>query len=110
MAAKKFPHIPMLIGSTTDEYTILIPTDFNITTDTQLLGLFQHQYVSVPKATIQQLMDFFPLADNPNSGPPGSGVQWSRTVNIVNRLQAFCPFFHQAVDIASVAAVWKCEF
>jgi len=109
MAARKFVSLPMMLGTTTDEFTEIIPTNFNISSDAQILSLFKENFVSVSAPTLEYLMSLFPLSQFPNEGPPGSGIEWSRVVDILNNLLMFCESYFQAIDVSSLAPVWKCE-
>jgi hypothetical protein len=109
MAQSKFPSLPTLIGQTTDELIDRIPTFANFTTDESILGFSQAFLSYVDPAVLAEEVGMYKSADYKDIGPPGSGTQWSRVVDIDNDLQAFCPVYQAALRISEKATVWKCK-
>ena len=106
----KFVAVPTLIGHTTAELSTRIPTFVNFASDRSILD-FTGAFVSyTPPSTLQAMLDLFPASNYTNIGPPGSGSQWSRVVDIDNYLQSFCPVQAAASQISAKGApVWKCK-
>ncbi|EPE29756.1 alpha/beta-Hydrolase [Glarea lozoyensis ATCC 20868] len=110
MAQSKFASLPTLTGQTTDELTDRIPTFANFTTDEGILGFAQVFLNYVDPAVLAEEVGMYKSSDYQDIGPPGSGTQWSRVVDIDNDLQAFCPVYQAALQISEKAAVWKYRF
>lgn len=110
MKQGRFIAVPTLIGHTTSELSLRIPTFANFIDDKSELG-FTGAFLSyTPLATLQALLNLFSPSDYADIGPPGSGSQWSRVVDVDNYLQSFCPVFTAANQISNKGApVWKCK-
>ncbi|TVY84634.1 Secreted lipase [Lachnellula suecica] len=108
MSAGQFVAVPTVIGHTTNELINRIPTYVGFSSDASILG-FTGAYVPyVPQQTVTEMLALFPASQYSDSGPPGSGSQWTRVVDIDNYLQSFCPINTAASQISSKGAdVWK---
>lgn len=108
MAAKKFSAIPMMIGTTTSELTLVLPTNLNISTPAEILQLAEFNYPYVLPSTLKELISYFPKPENLSTGP-SIGTEWSYLVDITNYLQMFCPCRAQALYFSAVTSVWACK-
>ena len=110
MSQGKFVAVPTLIGHTTAELSDRITVTANFSSDASILA-YTASYVSyVPYSTLVALLALFPPSDYADTGPPGSGSQWSRLVDVDNNLQSFCPIYAAAGQIsAKGVSVWKCK-
>lgn len=112
MKQGKFVSVPTLMGTTTRELIYRIPVNANFVSEQSILGFVANFISYVPSSTLTQLFALFPFSDYANTapGPPGSGVQWSRVVDIDNHMQSFCPMLAAAEQITSKGSdVWKCK-
>ena len=110
MKQGKFVAVPTVIGHTSNELSLRIPTFANFVDDESILG-FTGAFLSyTPLSTLQALLSLFSPSDYKDIGPPGSGAQWSRVADVDNYLQSFCPVFTAANQIANKGVpVWKCK-
>lgn len=109
MQKGKFASLPTVIGHTTDELIDRIPIDANFTTDESLLRFTKAFLDYVDLEVLEKEVAMYKSSDYQDIGPPGSGTQWSRVVDIDNDLQSYCPVHYAALQISAKAPVWKCE-
>ena len=110
MAQGKFATLPTVIGHTTNELIDRIPADQNFSSDASILGFSSYFVSYVPPATLQEQVTLYPASEFPDDGPPGSGPQFSRVVQIDNDLQSFCPIHRASLQLSEKAPVYKCMF
>ena len=64
----------------------------------------------VPQPTLETIISLLPLSKYPNNGPPGSGIEWSRTVALANAVAMKCGTHDMAGWMAPYTNVWKCAY
>jgi len=110
MADGKFIAIPTLIGHTTHELSDRIATIFNYSSSETILQFTAPGLPFTNPAVLWDMLELFPEQDYLDLGPPGSGSQWSRVVDVDNYLQSFCAVYNAAGQIAAKGKdVFKCK-
>jgi hypothetical protein len=110
MSQGKFVAVPSLIGHTTAELSDRITVTANFSSDATILGYTAHYVEYTPYSTLVEMLALFPPSDYSDIGPPTSGSQWSRLVDVDNNLQSFCPIYAAASQISAKGApVYKCK-
>ncbi|KAJ5037440.1 uncharacterized protein L3040_007615 [Drepanopeziza brunnea f. sp. 'multigermtubi'] len=103
----KFARLPLLLGTTKDEFSNSVPVDRGFGSDAAILGYLNSRFPYVSDSTLRWLLTYYPVFNFKNTGPPLSGSQWTRAIAMVNDLLSFCPTTEQGIQVSRVADVYK---